>query len=375
MTKRILFALLGLLLVVALIGGIKVLQIRKMIAQGSQFVPPPETVTTAIAENAAWGASLRAVGSLDAVQGVTVAAEVPGKIVAIGFEAGQTVAKGAVLLQLDTSTEMAQLPGAEAETALAKSNLERFTTLLEQKIISKAEYDAAVTGYRQALSQADNLRAVIAKKTVRAPFAGRLGIRQVNLGQILREGDPIVSLQAPDPLYVKFQLPQGDLPQLQVGLPVQVTIDAAAGEAFEARITAINPEVDIATRNIRIQATLHNPQGLLRPGMFVNVSVVLPDQSQVLVIPATAVLYAPYSDSVFVVEPKDPGKADSGLVLRQQFVRIEGKRGDYVALSSGLKAGETVASTGVFKLRNGQDVVVDNTLSPEFKLAPRPENN
>lgn len=375
MTKRLLLALFGLLLVVALIGGIKALQIRKMIAQGSQFVPPPETVTTAVAETAAWGASLRAVGSLDAVQGVTVSAEVSGKIVAIGFEAGQTVAKGAMLLQLDTSTEMAQLPGAEAETALAKNNLERFTTLVEQKIISKAEYDAAVAGYRLALSQADNLRAVIAKKTVRAPFAGRLGIRQVNLGQILREGDSIVSLQAPDPLFVNFQLPQGDLPQLQVGLPVQVSVDGAAGEAFEAHITAINPEVDLATRNVRIQGTLSNPQGLLRPGMFASVSVVLPGQSEVLVIPATAVLYAPYSDSVFVVEPKEPGKVDSGLVLRQQFVRIERKRGDFVALASGLKAGETVASTGVFKLRNGQDVVVDNTLAPEFQLAPRPEDN
>jgi len=375
MTKRLLLALFGLLLVVALIGGIKALQIRKMIAQGSQFVPPPETVTTAVAETAAWGASLRAVGSLDAVQGVTVSAEVSGKIVAIGFEAGQTVAKGAMLLQLDTSTEMAQLPGAEAETALAKNNLERFTTLLEQKIISKAEYDAAVAGYRLALSQADNLRAVIAKKTVRAPFAGRLGIRQVNLGQILREGDSIVSLQAPDPLFVNFQLPQGDLPQLQVGLPVQVSVDGAAGKAFEARITAINPEVDLATRNVRIQGTLSNPQGLLRPGMFASVSVVLPGQSEVLVIPATAVLYAPYSDSVFVVEPKEPGKVDSGQVLRQQFVRIERKRGDFVALASGLKAGETVASTGVFKLRNGQDVVVDNTLAPEFQLAPRPEDN
>lgn len=375
MTKRILFALFGLLLVVALIGGIKALQIRKMIAQGSQFVPPPETVTTAVAETAAWGQTLQAVGSLDAVQGVTVAAEVPGKIVAINFEAGRSVAKGAVLLQLDTSTELAQLPGAEAETVLAKNNLQRFTTLLEQKIISKAEYDSAVAGYRQALSQADSLRAIIAKKTVRAPFAGRLGIRQVNLGQILREGDPIVSLQAPDPLFVNFQLPQSDLPQLQLGLPAKVTLDAAAGETFEGRITAINPEVDSATRNIRIQATLNNPQGLLRPGMFVNVSVVLPGQSEVLVIPATAVLYAPYSDSVFVVAPKESAKADSGLVLRQQFVRIERKRGDFVAISSGLKPGETVASTGVFKLRNGQAVVVDNTLAPEFQLAPRPEDN
>lgn len=375
MTKRILFALFGLLLVVALIGGIKALQIRKMIAQGSQFVPPPETVTTMDVQSTAWGSTLRAVGSLDAVQGVTVAAEVPGKVVGISFEAGQAVAKGAALLQLDASTELAQLPGAEAETVLAKNNLKRFTTLLEQKIISPAEYDSALAGYRLAHSQADNLRAVIAKKTVRAPFAGRLGIRLVNLGQILREGDPIVSLQAPDPLFVNFQLPQGELPLLQVGLPVQVTIDTAAERVFEGKITAINPQVDSATRNIRVQATLSNPQGLLRAGMFANVAVGLPGESEVLVIPATAVLYAPYSDSVFVVEPKEPGQAEAGLVLRQQFVRIERKRGDFVALASGLKAGETVVSTGVFKLRNGQSVVVDNSLAPEFQLAPRPEDN
>lgn len=375
MKKRIFFALFGILLVVGLIAGIKTLQIRKMIAQGSQFVQPPETVTAVTAETSNWTSTLQAVGSLDAVQGVTVAAEVPGKVVSIGFEAGQSVVKGATLLQLDASSELAQLPGVDAEVALAKANLERFTRLLAEKIISKAEYDAAVAGDSQARAQAANLRAIIAKKTVKAPFAGRLGIRQVNLGQILREGDPIVSLQAPDPLYVNFQLPQGDLPQLQVGLQVRVSIDAAAGQVFEGRITAINPEVDSATRNIRIQATLSNPEGVLRSGMFVSVAVVLPGSGEVLVIPATAVHYAPYSDSVFVVEPKDPAQPESGLVLRQQFVRIERKLGDFVALASGLKAGEQVVSTGVFKLRNGQAVVIDNTLAPNFKLDPKPENN
>lgn len=375
MKKRIFFSLFGLLLVVGLIAGIKTLQIRKMIAQGSQFVPPPETVTAVTAETSNWTSTLQAVGSLDAVQGVTVAAEVAGKVVSIEFEAGQSVAKGATLLQLDASSELAQLPGVDAEVALAKANLERFTRLLAEKIISKAEYDAAVAGDSQARAQAANLRAIIAKKTVKAPFAGRLGIRLVNLGQILREGDPIVSLQAPDPMYVNFQLPQGDLPQLQVGLPVRVTVDAALGQPFEGRITAINPEVDSATRNIRIQATLSNPEGVLRSGMFASVSVVLPQTSEVLVIPATAVHYAPYSDSVFVVEAKDPAQPESGLVLRQQFVRIERKLGDFVALASGLKAGEQVVSTGVFKLRNGQAVVVDNTLAPSFKLDPKPENN
>lgn len=375
MKKKIGLALFGLLLLVGSIAGIKTLQIQKMIAQGSQFVPPPETVTAVVAETTSWTSTLQAVGSLEAVHGVTVSAEVPGKVVSIAFEAGQNVAKGATLLQLDASSELAQLPGVDAEVSLAKANLERYTRLLAEKIISKAEYDAAVAGESQARAQAANLRAIIAKKTVKAPFSGRLGIRLVNLGQILREGDPIVSLQAPDPMYVNFQLPQGDLPQLQVGLPVRVNIDAAAGQVFEGRITAINPEVDSATRNIRIQATLSNPGGLLRSGMFATVAVVLPEARDVLVVPATAVLYAPYSDSVFVVEPKEPEKPESGLVLRQQFVRIERKLGDFVALASGLKAGEQVVSTGVFKLRNGQSVVVDNTLAPNFKLDPKPENN
>lgn len=375
MKKKFVLALFGLLLVVGIIAGIKTLQIQKMIAQGSQFVPPPETVTAVVAESTSWTSTLQAVGSLEAVQGVTVSAEVPGKVVGIDFEAGQNVAKGATLLHLDASSELAQLPGVDAEVALARANLERYTRLLAEKIISKAEYDAAVAGESQARAQAANLRAIIAKKTVKAPFAGRLGIRLVNLGQILREGDPIVSLQAPDPMYVNFRLPQGDLPQLQVGLPVRVSIDAAAGQVVEGRITAINPEVDSATRNIRIQATLSNPDGVLRSGMFATVEVVLPEASDVLVIPATSVLYAPYSDSVFVVEPKDPAQPESGLVLRQQFVRIERKLGDFVALESGLKAGEQVVSTGVFKLRNGQAVVVDNTLAPNFKLDPKPENN
>lgn len=374
MKKRVILALFGLLLVVGIIAGVKTLQIKKMIAQGSQFVPPPETVTAIVAETTHWTSTLQAVGSLEAVQGVTVSAEVPGKVVSIEFEAGQGVTKGATLLQLDASSELAQLPGLDAEVALAKANLERFTRLLAEKIISKAEYDAAVAGESQARAQAANLRAIIAKKTIKAPFSGRLGIRLVNLGQILREGDPIVSLQAPDPMYVNFQLPQGDLPQLQVGLPVRVEVDAA-GQSLEGRITAINPEVDSATRNIRIQGTLSNPQGVLRSGMFASVSVVLPGSSEVLVVPATSVLYAPYSDSVFVIEPKDPGQPESGLVLRQQFVRIERKKGDFVALASGLKEGERVVSTGVFKLRNGQAVVVDNSLAPPFKLDPRPENN
>jgi membrane fusion protein (multidrug efflux system) len=376
MKKRVLFTLLGLLLLVALLGGIKALQIGRMIAQGKQFVPPPETVTTAVVRSDAWERALTAVGSLEAVQGVTVAAELPGKVVGVAFTPGRSVRKGELLLQQDVSAEQAQLPGAEAAAALARRNLARADELLAQKFISQAEHDAADATYRQAQAAAENIRAVIAKKTIRAPFAGRLGIRLVDLGQVLGEGDAIVSLQALDPIFVNFQLPQQQLARLRPGLPVRVTSDALPDASLFGTITAINPEVDAATRNIRAQATLANPEERLRPGMFANVAVLLPGREPVLVLPATAVLYAPYSDSVFVVEEqKDEKTGQTGKVLRQQFVHLGEKRGDFVAVSSGLKAGETVVSTGVFKLRNGQAVVVDNTLAPEFQLAPKPENN
>ncbi|HEY5974678.1 MAG TPA: efflux RND transporter periplasmic adaptor subunit, partial [Geobacteraceae bacterium] len=335
--------------------------------------PPPETVTTTVTRTDSWETSLTAVGTLTAVQGVTVAAELPGKVVSIDFAPGAPTAKGQVLLRQDTSSEEAQLPGAVAQVTLARTNLQRAEQLLADGIISRSDHDTAVATARQVQSQADNIRATIAKKTIRAPFSGQLGIRQANLGQILREGDPIVTLQALDPIYVDFTLPQQQLPQLRSGLPVRLTSDALPGETVTGRITAINPQVDADTRNLKVQATVANPAGKLRPGMFTQVAVGLPVRQPVLVIPATAVLYAPYSDSVFVVEEAKEGK--KGQVLRQQFIRLGTRRGDFVAVTSGLKGGETIVSTGVFKLRNGQAVVVDNKLAPEFKTAPTPENN
>ena len=234
---------------------------------------------------------------------------------------------------------------------------------------------AADAQFKQSSAQADNIRAVIAKKTIRAPFAGRLGIRQVNLGQSLKAGDPIVSLQALDPIFVNFMLPQQRLAQLARGFVVRVTSDALTGQTIEGRITAINPDVDSATRNVRVEATLANADERLHPGMYVNVSVVLPSSDQVLVIPATAVLYAPYGDSVFVVENRqDERTGQAHPVLRQQFVRLGQHRGDFVAVTSGVKAGETVVTTGVFKLRNGIAVVVDNRLAPNAQLAPKPDD-
>jgi membrane fusion protein, multidrug efflux system len=374
MKKKVIFAAIGVLALILVLGGIKALQIQRMMEAGAQFMPPPETVTTAKVRSETWEPRLQAVGSLAAVQGVTVSAEQTGKVTRIAFAPGAKVRAGEVLIVQDTSSESARLPGAQAGAALAQSNLERAERLLAEKIISPAEYDAAVATARQARAEVENIQADVGKKTVRAPFAGRLGIRLVNLGQTLREGDPIVSLQALDPIFVNFQLPQQFLQQLQPGLPVRVSADSLPGEFIDGQITAINPEVDAATRNIRVQATVDNPREYLRPGMFVNVEVVLPEQQPVLTIPATAVLYAPYSDTVFVVEESPAQGEERGLVLRQQVVRLGEKRGDYIVVSEGLQEGEMVVTTGVFKLRNGQAVVIDNTLSPEFKLRPTPGN-
>ncbi|MBK5273974.1 MAG: efflux RND transporter periplasmic adaptor subunit [Desulfuromonadales bacterium] len=376
MKKRILFAVLGVIVIIAILAGIKTLQIRAMIDNGKKFVPPAETITTAVVKSDTWDTSLGSFGTLTAVQGVSVSAEAAGKVMKIAFEPGTAVRKGDLLIQQDISTEEAQLPGALSQVALSRANQKRADQLYTEGIISQADHDQAISNSAQSQSQVDTIRSSIARKTIRAPFSGRVGLRQVNLGQMLREGDLIVTLQALDPIFVDFSIPQQQLSQVRVGQPVRLTGDVLGSEAMTGKITAITPLVDADTRNVRIQATVANKGERLRPGMFVNASVGLPQKQNVLAIPATAVLYAPYSDSVFVVEKKKDDKSGKeGLALRQQFVRLGEKRGDFVAVTSGLKDNETVVSTGAFKLRNGQSVVVDNKLSPQFQQNPKPENN
>jgi len=373
MLKKILIAFSGLLLVLAVLAGIKYFQIQAMIAQGQQFVMPPQVVTAAPVEAADWERTLSAIGSVDAVQGVTVTAELTGKVERIAFTAGERVAAGALLVQQDIGVEQAELRSAQADAELARVNFARNQALIADQAVSRAEFDAAEAQLAAALARVDNIRAQIARKTVRAPFAGRLGIRQVNLGQVINDGQPIVTLQDLDQVFVNFSLPQQQLGELKPGLAVRVTSDALPGVELTGKLVAIDPEVDRTTRNLRAQARLDNPGEQLRAGMFVNVEVVLPQSAPVLTIPATAVLYAPYSDSVFVIEEnKDDTGQVSGQVVKQKFVTLGRQRGDFVAVTSGVAEGETVVSTGVFKLRNGQSVSVDNSLAPEFKLAPQP---
>ena len=363
------------LVVLGVLGGIKGLQIGKMAAQSEQFSPPPVTVTTAVVRSENWESVITAVGSLEAVQGVTVAAEMSGRIVKISFEPGSDVMAGDLLVQQDTETERARLRSAEATLALALSELKRSKKLIQRRTISQSQHDKDIATFNQAQADVDNIKAIIEKKTIRAPFAGKLGIRLVNLGQILNEGDPVDSLQALDPIFVNFYLPQQKLSQINEGFTVRLTTDSPLEETVEGQITAINPEVDARTRNVRVQATVPNPSERLRPGMFANVSVVLPARAPVLAIPATAVLYAPYSDSVFIVQEQKNESGQPAYSIKQQFIRLGEKNGDFIAVVDGLETGQTVVSTGVFKLRNGQSVLVDNKLAPDFKLAPSPEDS
>jgi membrane fusion protein (multidrug efflux system) len=366
----------GLLVVIVALGGTKKLQFAAMGAAGAAFDPPPETVTAQAATEETWENVLTANGSVAPVQGVMVGAEVPGKVVSINFESGANVAVGDLLVQLDVSTESAQLRAAESVADLAKINLGRARELREKGTNASSDLDAAEAQAKQAAAAADNLRAVIAKKSIRAPFTGRLGIRLVQLGQILRDGESIVTLQTVDPIYTNFALPQQFLASLKVGENVRLTTDASPGETFPGKITAIAPEIDAVTRNVRIQATFANPAAKLRSGMFGSVAVLLPSTGSSLVIPSTAILHAPYGDSVFVItEGKNAKTGAAEKTIRQQFVRVGTARGDFATVVAGLKPGEWVVTTGVFKLRPGMSVIVDNALAPKAELVPKPANS
>ena len=375
MLKKFIIAVVLIAVVTFTLIKIKTGQFAAMGAAGAAMVMPPETVTATTAKEQNWESNITATGSVVAVQGVTVSAEMAGKVTKILFEAGATVAAGDLLVQLDTTTEEAQLRAAEAGAQLSKVNLDRAKELREKQTTSQAEYDAANAQAQQNNAQAEGIRAVIAKKTIRAPFAGRLGLRLINLGQNLKEGDAIVSLQTLDPIYVNFSLPQQRLAELAVGGVVRVASDAAPGETLEGKITAVNPDVDPITRNVRVQATLANAGDKLRPGMFATITVVLSNKENVRAIPVSSVLYAPYGDTVFVIDEKKNEKTGAmEKVLRQQVVRLGNARGDFVAVVAGLKEGEMIVTSGVFKLRPGEAVVIDNTLAPDAQLAPKPSD-
>ena len=369
--KAVIKAIVAVVVLFLVLAGIKALQIVTMARANEQMLP--ETVTSSVVKEENWAPTLASVGSVSAVQGAVVSTELGGTVSEIKFENGASAKKGDVLLKLDTSSEEAQLRSADADAELARADMERARDLVQRKVISKSEWDAADAKSQQKKAQADNMRAMITKKEVRAPFDGQLGIRQVNVGQMINAGQQVVPLQSLDPVYVDFALPQQRLAKLSTGLEVRVRSDAVPGREFVGKLTAIDSAVDVMTRNIALQATLENHDHTLRPGLFAKVDVILPAKKSVLVIPATAIAYAPYGDSVFVIEKKkDPKSGKQSQVLRQQFIRTDETRGDFVSVTNGLKAGEVIASSGVFKLRNGMEVTINNQLAPKPELSPTP---
>jgi membrane fusion protein (multidrug efflux system) len=363
----------GLVVVVVLLVGVKAGQIVTMVRAGESMAMPPESVSAAKVEKVEWLDTRPGIATLVADRGVTLGAELPGTVRDISFDAGADVRKGQVLVRLDVTAEQAQLESARAEAALAQINLERARTLRKNESSAQADLDTAEARATQARAAVAALEATIAKKTIRAPFDGRISIRQVELGQVLSPGTAVASLQSVSPIHADFWLPQQALADVTRGQRAQLTVDAFGGAKWDGQITVVNPEVDPATRNVRVRATFSNADGRLRPGMFGNVDLFARQAEERLIIPATAVIFAPYGDSVFAIEQKkDEKTGQTASVARQKFVRLGDRRGDFVAVLSGLEAGETVVSRGAFKLRNGMAVAVSDARVPDAQLAPRP---
>ena len=374
MAKRMILMLVGVAVLLGGLGFIKFKQIQSAV-QASAFQPPPEAVTSIVAHREQWPATLSVIGTMEAVHGVTVSADLPGQVERIDFESGKSVQVGDVLVELDTRQERAQLASLEAQRDLARVSFDRAQQLVDEGVISRVEYDQATSQRKASEANVAEIQATIQRKTIRAPFSGILGIRQVNLGQYLSAGQAIVSLQALSPIYVNFGVPQQTLSQMVIGHAVHVAKEDLPNSAFSGRVTAVDSVVNEATRNIQIQATLSNPEGKLRPGMFVQVEVPLGAARSVIALPASAINYAPYGDSVFVItDLKGPsGKTYRGV--QQQFVKVEGSHGDQVAIISGINPGDEVVTSGVFKLRNGAAVQVNNKVQPGNNPAPKPEDS
>ena len=370
------FQMLGLVLLgLGLIGFLKYRQIRAGMAMGARFAPPPTAVTTHRVTASPWQPVLSSVGSLRAVQGVVVSTDLPGIVSTIHFESGSEVRQGDLLLQLDSTEQEAQLRSSEARLDLARSELRRKQDLLSKRTISTAEFDAAQAELRQSEAAVAETRALIARKKILAPFQGVLGIREVNLGQYVNPGTPVVRLESPDPILVDFALPQHHLQSLKKGTPLRVLAEGAGSAAIEGTLSAVDSGVDTSTRNIRLQGTLPNAERRLRPGMFARVEVLLPVQETVLAVPASAISYAPYGNSIFVVTEGHGPDGKPQTTVEQQFVQLGERRGDLVAILRGVKDGDEVVSAGVFKLRNHAPVRVDNSITPPAETAPKPKNS
>jgi len=350
-------------------------QIAAAIANGANFAPPPESVTSMKTVKTPWTPSIDVIASLEAVQGTVLKAEEKGRVESTPVESGSMVKAGDVLVQLDVSEEAAQLKSAEAQQELARLTFKRTQQLHAGNAMAQAALDEATSGLKQAEGNVAAIRAIIAKKTITAPFSGRAGIRMVNVGQYVSEGAEIVPLFSYDPIYANFMVPQRYLKDLTKGQKVILKLDAYPETEFQGTVTALDPQVDEMTRNIKVQATISNTDEKLRPGMFAQVQVLLASSEEYITIPGSAVNHAPYGDSVYVIEnQKSPDGSKEFLGVTQHFVKLGQRRGDQVAVLQGLEPGQEIVTSGVFKLRPGAAVSVNNSVSPGNSAAPKPSD-
>jgi len=366
--------ILGVLIVLGFIGGlggIKALQIVTMIEAGQSMGPQPETVALGKAEKTEWEQRLQSVGTVSSLEGIMLAAEAEGVIREIQFESGSRVEEGQLLLRLDDEQQRAELSSADAALKLAKLTHDRSIDLLRDNSISQAEFDRSQASLNEAEAKVEAAKAILAKREVRAPFTGKLGIRQVSLGEYVSRGTPLVSLQSLEQIAVDFELPQRWLSLVKEGQTVRVEVDSWPGQSFTGTLSALNPEVDTVTRTLSLQATLDNPDEALRPGMFVRVTVVQPEKRAVVMIPKSAVLFATYGDTVFLVDGEP--EVEDPREVRQQIIRLGESRGDFTEVLSGLQGGETLVTAGAFKLRQGALVVPSEVGLIKPALEPSPE--
>jgi len=375
MAKRLILMLLIMAAVLGGLGFMKYRQIETAIAAGASFAPPPTSVTTVVAKKETWPSTMSVIGTAAAIQGVTVSADLPGTVDKIHFESGESVHEGDVLVELDTRQERAQLANLEAQRDLARIQYGRSEQLVKAGVIAKSEYDNAAAQQKATEAQVGDIKAAIARKMIHAPFSGILGIRQISLGQYLAAGQAIVSLQALNPIYVNFGVPQQDAPKMGIGHSLRVTSDDLPGMSFIGKINALDSVINEQTRNIQVEATFQNPAGKIRPGMYVQVELSLGKARDVIPLPASAINYAPYGDSVYVVTDMKDAKGNAYRGVKQQVVKVEGSRGDQVAVTSGLNAGDEVVSAGVFRLRNAAPVVINNTVQPGNSPNPKPDES
>ncbi|MCL4790649.1 MAG: efflux RND transporter periplasmic adaptor subunit [Gammaproteobacteria bacterium] len=375
MRRPMLYMLAATVLFFGALFGWKAFVGAQMQASMAAMRPPPVTVSATTATTESWTPTIAAVGSLRASRGVDVTAQVAGQIISLDFESGDVVAAGELLARQYAADEEAQLAGLAADRRLAEINLRRAHELAKQKLIAAFDVDTRETDLERARAAEDELRLKIRQKSIQAPFAGRLGIRRVDLGQYINPGDPIVRLEALDQILVDFPVPQQQLGRLRLGQPVSVAVDAWPEQRFRGKILAIEPQVERDTRNIRVRAQMDNPDGKLVPGMFARIDIELPALTQVVTLPHAAVTHSPYGDSVFVVTEQPGEDGQRGLVVANTLVVTGDTRGDQIAITSGLEAGALVVTAGQQKLRNGAQVVIDNSVPVSNDPQPRPENN